>query len=93
KLKANTEYTYTIKALDSAGNISKESEELKVKTTNEIPDLEAPTQPKGLHSMSTTATTVDLMWSPSEDYVGVDHYIVYRESFGVMNKIGTTANT
>ncbi|TKI81020.1 chitin-binding protein, partial [Bacillus wiedmannii] len=22
-----------------------------------------------------------------------DHYIVYRESFGVMNKIGTTANT
>ncbi|PFC43676.1 chitin-binding protein, partial [Bacillus thuringiensis] len=93
KLKADTEYTYTIKALDSAGNISKESEKLKVKTTHAIPDKEAPTQPKGLHSMGTTATTVDLMWSPSEDNVGVDHYIVYRESAGVMNKIGTAANT
>ncbi|HDR8117909.1 TPA: lytic polysaccharide monooxygenase [Bacillus cereus] len=93
KLKADTEYTYTIKALDSAGNISKESEKLKVKTTHAIPDIEAPAQPKGLHSMGTTATTVDLMWSPSEDNVGVDHYIVYRESAGVMNKIGTAANT
>lgn len=93
KLKADTEYTYTIKALDSAGNISKESEKLKVKTTHAIPDIEAPSQPKGLHSMGTTATTVDLMWSPSEDNVGVDHYIVYRESAGVMNKIGTAANT
>lgn len=93
KLKANTEYTYKIKALDSAGNISKESEKLKVKTTNAIPDIEAPTQPKGLHSMGTTATTVDLMWSPSEDNVGVDHYVVYRENAGVMNKIGTTDNT
>lgn len=93
KLKADTEYTYTIKALDSAGNISKESEKLKVKTTHTIPDIEAPTQPKGLHSMGTTSTTVDLMWSPSEDNVGVDHYIVYRESAGVMNKIGTAANT
>lgn len=93
KLKANTEYTYTIKALDAAGNISKESEKLKAKTTNEIPDKEAPTQPKGLHSMGTTATTVDLMWSPSEDNVGVDHYIVYRESAGVMNKIGAADNT
>lgn len=37
--------------------------------------------------MGTTSTTVDLMWSPSEDNVGVDHYIVYRESAGVMNKI------
>lgn len=93
KLKANTEYTYTIKALDAAGNISKESEKLKVKTTNETPDKEAPTQPKGLHSMGTTATTVDLMWSASEDNVGVDHYVVYRESTGVMNKIGTADNT
>ncbi|QUG84184.1 lytic polysaccharide monooxygenase [Bacillus nitratireducens] len=92
-LTAGKEYTYTIKALDAAGNISKESEKLKIKTSNEIPDIEDPTQPKGLHSMGTTATTVDLMWSPSEDNVGVDHYVVYRENAGVMNKIGTTDNT
>ena len=42
-----------------------------MKTTVEAPDTEAPTQPKGLHSMGTTASSVDLMWSPSDDNIGV----------------------
>ncbi len=58
----------------------------------EKPDTEAPTQPKGLHSMGTTANSIDLMWSPSEDNIDVNHYIVYREDGGVMKEIGT-ANT
>ncbi|MGE8056079.1 fibronectin type III domain-containing protein, partial [Bacillus mycoides] len=92
KLSPNTEYTYTVKAVDAVGNISKESEALVIKTTVEKPDTEAPTQPKGLHSMGITANTVDLMWSPSEDNIDVDHYIVYRENAGDMKEIGT-ANT
>lgn len=51
KLTANTEYTYTVKAVDTAGNVSEESESVVAKTGNEVPDTEAPTQPKGLHSM------------------------------------------
>ncbi|RBP25421.1 MULTISPECIES: lytic polysaccharide monooxygenase [Bacillus] len=93
KLSPNTDYTYTVKAVDAVGNISKESEALVIKTTMEKPDTEAPTQPKGLHSMGITANTVDLMWSPSEDNIDVDHYIVYREIAGVTKEIGTVNTT
>lgn len=58
----------------------------------EKPDTEAPTQPKGLHSMGTTTNSIDLMWSPSEDNIDVNHYNVYREVGGVIKEIGT-ANT
>ncbi|MGH1283962.1 lytic polysaccharide monooxygenase [Bacillus toyonensis] len=93
KLQPSTEYSYTVKAIDAAGNVSKESTALTVKTTVEVPDTEAPTQPKGLHSMGTTASSVDLMWSPSDDNVGVDHYDIYREIEGTMKKIATSNTT
>ncbi|UYX55069.1 lytic polysaccharide monooxygenase [Bacillus thuringiensis] len=93
KLQPSTEYSYTVKAIDAAGNLSKESTALTVKTTVEAPDAEAPTQPKGLHSMGTTASSVDLMWSPSDDNVSVDHYDIYRETDGSMKKIATSNTT
>ncbi|MCU5684967.1 lytic polysaccharide monooxygenase [Bacillus wiedmannii] len=93
QLQPSMEYTYTVKAIDTAGNVSKESEALTVKTTVEAPDTEAPTQPKGLHSMGTTASSVDLMWSPSDDNIGVDHYDIYRETEGSMKKIATSTTT
>lgn len=93
KLQPSTEYSYTVKAIDAAGNVSKESTALTVKTTVETPDTEAPTQPKGLHSMRTTASSVDLMWSPSDDNIGVDHYDIYRETEGAMKKIATSNTT
>jgi chitin-binding protein len=64
-----------------------------VKTSVATLDTEAPTQPKGLHSMGTTASSVDLMWSPSDDNDGVDHYDIYREISGVMKKIGISNTT
>ncbi|PFM57475.1 chitin-binding protein [Bacillus cereus] len=93
QLQPSTEYSYTVKAIDAAGNVSKESTAVKVKTAVVTPDTEAPTQPKGLHSMATTASSVDLMWSPSDDNVGVDHYNIYREISGVMKKVGTSNST
>ncbi|PKJ54132.1 lytic polysaccharide monooxygenase [Bacillus sp. SN10] len=93
KLQPSTEYSYTVKAIDVAGNVSKESAALKVKTTVEAPDTEAPTQPKGLHSMGMTASSVDLMWSPSDDNIGVEHYDIYRETKGSMEKIATSNTT
>ncbi|KXY29346.1 chitin-binding protein [Bacillus cereus] len=93
KLQPSTEYSYTLKAIDAAGNVSKESTALTVKTTVETPDTEAPTRPKGLHSMGTTASSVDLMWSPSDDNIGVDHYDIYRETEGSMKKIATSNTT
>lgn len=88
KLSSNTEYMYTVKAVDAAGNISRESEALVIKTTEEKPDTEAPTQPK----VGTTTNSIDLMWSRSEDNTDVNHYIVSREVRDVMKEIGT-ANT
>ncbi|MBE7121144.1 lytic polysaccharide monooxygenase [Bacillus cereus] len=93
QLQPSTEYSYTVKAIDAAGNVSKESTAVKVKTSVAILDTKAPTQPKGLHSMGTTASSVDLMWSPSDDNDGVDHYDIYREISGVMKKIGTSNTT
>ena len=93
QLQPSTEYTYTVKAIDAAGNVSNESTALTVKTAVEAPDTEAPTQPKGLHSMGTTTSSVDLMWSPSDDNIGVDHYDIYRETEGSMKKIATSKTT
>ncbi|PGM95529.1 lytic polysaccharide monooxygenase [Bacillus cereus] len=93
QLQPSTEYSYTVKAIDTAGNVSKESTAVKVKTSVVILDTKAPTQPKGLHSMGTTASSVDLMWSPSDDNDGVDHYDIYRDISGVMKKIGTSNTT
>ncbi|CAM4311827.1 GlcNAc-binding protein A [Bacillus albus] len=93
QLQPSMEYTYTVKAVDAAGNVSKESEALTLKATVEAPDKEAPTQPKGLHSMGTTASSVDLMWSPSDDNIGVDHYDIYRETEGLLKKIATSTTT
>ncbi|MBK3497443.1 fibronectin type III domain-containing protein, partial [Viridibacillus sp. YIM B01967] len=87
-------YKYTVKAIDAAGNISQESKAVVAKTGNKVPDAEAPTQPKGLHSMGETSSSVDLMWSPSEDNIAVDHYVVYREtSSGQMIAVGTSNTT
>ncbi|MEK4578419.1 MULTISPECIES: lytic polysaccharide monooxygenase [Bacillus] len=93
QLQPSTEYSYTVKAIDAAGNVSKVSTAVKVKTSVATLDTEAPTQPKGLHSMGTTASSVDLMWSPSDDNDGVDHYDISREISGVMKKIGISNTT
>ncbi|MEH6944414.1 lytic polysaccharide monooxygenase [Bacillus sp. JJ722] len=94
KLTANTEYTYTVKAVDAAGNVSQESESIIANTGKEVPDTEAPTQPKGLHSMGETMSSVSLMWSPSEDNIAVDHYVVFKETKnGQMTVVGTSNTT
>lgn len=93
-VKANTKYTYTIKAVDAAGNISEESESIAVETMNAVPDTEAPTQPTSLHAMGVTSSSVDLMWGASADNVAVDHYVIYRGTqVGQMTVVGTSKTT
>lgn len=93
-LKASTQYTYTVKAVDAAGNVSNESESVVVETMNAVPDSEAPTQPTALHTMGATSSSVDLMWSASEDNVGVDHYVIYQGTqVEQMTVVGTSKMT
>ncbi|WP_155592200.1 lytic polysaccharide monooxygenase [Lysinibacillus cavernae] len=93
-LKASTKYTYTVKAVDAAGNVSKESESVVVETMNAVPDTETPTQPTALHTMGVTSSSVDLMWSASEDNVAVDHYVIYQGTkVDQMTVVGTSKTT
>lgn len=93
-LKANTKYTYTVKAIDAAGNVSNESESAFVETMQTVPDTETPTQPTSLHTMGVTSSSVDLMWSASEDNVAVDHYVIYQGTqVERMTVVGTSKTT
>jgi chitodextrinase len=71
-----TSYTYTVDAVDAAGNRSAESDPA---TTSTPADTTAPTQPTGLTATARGPNTVDLSWSASSDDVGVAGYTIYRD--------------
>ncbi|OMP31648.1 fibronectin type III domain-containing protein [Mangrovimonas sp. DI 80] len=77
-LTANTQYGFTVVALDAAGNASSESTELLV-TTLSSSDSTAPTAPTNLNSSNITASGLDLGWSASTDNVGVVNYEVFQD--------------
>lgn len=83
-LTPNTSYTYTIIAVDAAGNASTASTALVSST---LADTTKPTTPTGLASPSKTTTTVSLTWTASTDDVAVTNYQVLRN--GV--QVGTSA--
>ncbi len=67
-------YTYTVTALDAAGNTSAASAPSTVTT----PDLTAPTAP-GTLTAGSNGSTVTLTWSAATDNVGVTAYVVHRD--------------
>jgi len=80
-LNANTSYTFTVRAVDGAGNSSSPSNPVTVTTSPAVNDTQAPSAPGNLHVMGTaTSSSVTLMWSPSTDNVGVTGYRIYRGS-------------
>ncbi|WP_407945738.1 GH32 C-terminal domain-containing protein [Paenibacillus puerhi] len=88
-LNASTAYTYTVKAVDAAGNESAASNSLSVTTNAGAADTQAPSAPTNLASSSKTSTSVSLTWTASTDNVGVTGYNIYRGG----TKIGTSAAT
>jgi PQQ-dependent dehydrogenase (s-GDH family) len=77
-----TTYTFLVKALDAAGNISAPSNNLTVTT----PDTQSPSAPASLASSNLTATSVTLTWTAATDNIGVTGYDVYRNG----SKINTS---
>lgn len=89
-LAAATTYSYSVAALDAAGNMSPNSRSVNVTTAIVGPPPPGtPSQPTGLTAVATSATTVNLSWNASTDSVGVTGYIVSRN--GV--QIGTPTAT
>lgn len=78
-----TSYSFYVKALDGAGNVSANSNSINLTT----PDIQAPTAPSGLASSNLTSTSLTLNWTASADNVGVTGYDVYRNG----TKINVTA--
>jgi fibronectin type 3 domain-containing protein len=79
-VSANTGYSYTVTALDAAGNQSAKSTSVSV-TTPSAPDKTPPSVPTGLKATATTATSVALAWNASTDNTGgsgLAGYHLYR---------------
>ena len=89
-LTAATAYTFSVKALDAAGNVSASSNVLSVTTAT--PDTQAPTAPGNLTASNVAQTTLSLSWTASTDNVGVTSYDVYQGSAKIASTSSTTAN-
>lgn len=87
-LIAGTTYSYTVTALDAAGNESAPS--TAVNGTTQPPDTTPPSVPTGLTVTNVTSSTVSLSWVASTDNTAVTGYKVYRNG-NLISTAGTTA--
>jgi fibronectin type 3 domain-containing protein len=74
----STDYTYSVYALDAAGNRSTTGTTAPASTTG-APDGTAPSQPGDLSASVPSSSVVNLSWTASTDNVGVAGYKVYRD--------------
>ena len=73
----STSYTYTVAAVDAAGNVGPASDPASA-TTPALPDMVPPSAPTLLTATSPSGNRVGLSWQPSTDNVGVTGYVVRR---------------
>lgn len=88
-LTANTNYLYTITAIDAAGNESAASSSKQVTTTGAT-DTTAPSIPAGLISSGITSSSATLTWVTSTDSVGVTGYKIYKNNVLLTSTSQTT---
>ncbi|WP_410772140.1 fibronectin type III domain-containing protein [Fontibacillus sp. BL9] len=87
-LKADTTHTFTVKAVDAAGNLSEASNAATVKTMASN-DQTAPSAPSGL-TVVPAVTTASLSWTASTDNIGIAGYNVYKNEVFMGTSIGTS---
>lgn len=80
-LTPSTMYTYSVKAVDFAGNTSAASTEVSGRT--KAVDTVAPTKPMRLTSPEVAVTKMVLEWAESADENGVEYYEVFRDGVSV----------
>jgi chitodextrinase len=79
-LTLNTPYTFYVKAKDTAGNVSGNSNTVNV-TPTDTTNPSAPT----LAASNTTINSTDLSWSGATDNVAVTSYDVYKNGVFLLN--------
>ena len=76
-LNGGTSYSYAVKAIDAAGNLSAYSTTVVV-TTPPGADASPPTAPSALTATASGASGINLSWTASTDNVGVTGYRIER---------------
>src|SRR5207302_673389 len=89
-LSAGTPYSFTVSALDAAGNASAQSAPLSATPTRRSSDL--PSTPANLAASVVSASQIDLAWAAATDNVGVTGYRVYRDGTLVASPSGTSVS-
>lgn len=80
ELTASTDYTFTVRSKDAAGNLSAPSSVVPVTTQATPPrDDEPPTVPAGLAATADGGRSATLTWKAAKDDVGVTSYDIYQE--------------
>ena len=94
-LSASTGYSYHVRAVDAAGNMSGWSN--VVGATTQAPDTTPPSAPTNLSATTSSSSTIDLTWTASTDNVGVTQYKVERcseSNCATFTQVGTpTSNS
>jgi len=93
-LTASTTYSYTVRALDAAGNVSPISSSASA-ITQAAPDTTAPSTPAGLTATAASLSQINLSWTAATDNVGVTGYNVYRggTQIATLGAVTTFQNT
>jgi len=93
-LSAATTYSYTVEAIDAAGNASGQSAAASA-TTPAAPDTTAPSTPSGLSASAASSSQISLSWTASTDNVAVTGYRVYRDGslLTTLGAVTTLQNT
>ncbi|MFI1015216.1 fibronectin type III domain-containing protein [Streptomyces sp. NPDC020965] len=90
QLTPKTAYSFTVRARDAEGNLSKPSPAITVTTPVPTPDdKKAPTRPAGLRGKVEGGKAVSLSWQKSTDNVGVTSYDIYQEDSRIHSVSGT----
>jgi RHS repeat-associated protein len=78
-LTASTLYSYTVSAIDGAGNASAQTSAVLATTASGGSDTTAPSIPTAVSATAMSASRIDVSWAPSTDNVGVQGYRIYRD--------------
>jgi chitodextrinase len=79
-LTAGTAYSYTVVAVDGAGNVSPSA---SATATTAVPDGVAPTAPTNLRAQAQNGRKIGLSWNAASDNIGVTGYRVLRNGVQV----------
>ncbi len=85
-VNTKSQYSYTVKAFDTAGNISPDSAALIVKTAAPTTDAQAPNTPTQLRAALITDRALGIAWRHSSDNIRVAGYRIFNGN----QEIGTT---